>query len=55
MQGRMTMADYNQNMNYTNNAGDNVERFNSDGTKKKGKGDKKKGSGFGFADRKSVV
>lgn len=43
------MADYNQNMNYTNNAGDNVERFNSDGTKKKGKGDKKKGSGFGFA------
>lgn len=43
------MADYNQNMNYTNNAGDNVERFNSDGTKKKGKGDKKKGSGVGFA------
>lgn len=42
------MADYNQNMNYTNNAGDNVERFNSDGTKKKGKGNKKKGSGVGF-------
>ncbi len=39
------MADYNQNMN--NNA-DNVEYFNSNGSKKKAKSDKKKGSGFGF-------
>ncbi|MDE6847551.1 MAG: protease modulator HflC [Lachnospiraceae bacterium] len=35
-------------MNNTNNAGEIFERFNSDGTKKKGKGDKKKGSGIGF-------
>lgn len=45
------MADYNQNMNYTNNMNnnaDNVEHFNSNGTKKKAKGDKKKGIGFGF-------
>ena len=41
------MADYNQNMNHTNSNTDNVEYFNSNGSKKKTKGDKKKGSGFG--------
>lgn len=46
------MADYNQNMNDTNNMNnnaDNVEYFNSNGSKKKKKGDKKKNSGFGIA------
>lgn len=42
------MADYNQNMNYTNNTADNIEHFSSDGSKKKNKGNKKKGSGVGF-------
>ena len=32
---------------YTQNNHDNVEYFNSDGTKKKAKKDKKKGTGFG--------
>ncbi len=38
------MADYNQNNN-ANGTSDMFERFNSDGTRKKGKGDKKKGAG----------
>lgn len=44
------MADYNQNMNQTNNANSSAafERFNSDGTKKKNKADKKNGSGLGI-------
>ena len=43
------MADFNQNANNTtnaNNASANYEHFNSDGSKKKNKGDKKKGSVF---------
>ncbi len=42
------MADFNQNFNTNNGAGD-FERFNSDGTRKKGKGEKnKKGAGAGI-------
>ncbi len=40
--------DYNQNMNQTNNTSTPFEHFNSDGTKKKNKKDKKKGSAFGI-------
>ncbi len=40
------MADFNQNMNQNNNTAESFERFNSDGTKKKNKKDKK-GAGFG--------
>ena len=35
------MADFNQNFNTNSGAGD-FERFNSDGTRKKGKGEKNK-------------
>lgn len=42
------MADFNQNFNTNSGAGD-FERFNSDGTRKKGKGEKnKKGAGAGI-------
>ena len=42
------MADFNQNFNTNNGAGD-FERFNSDGTRKKGKGEKnKQGAGAGI-------
>lgn len=40
------MADFNQNTNNTDNTSTNYEHFNSDGSKKKSKGDKKKGSVF---------
>ena len=43
---RIIMADYTQNMNQSNNTSAPFEHFNSDGTKKKSKGDKKKGSGL---------
>ena len=42
------MADFNQGMNQNHNTTEDFERFNSDGTKKKGKGDKK-GTGLGMA------
>ncbi len=42
------MADFNQNMNQENNTSGPFERFNSDGTRKKTKGEKKKSSGFGI-------
>lgn len=42
------MADFNQGMNQNHNTTEDFERFNSDGTKKKGKGDKK-GIGLGMA------
>lgn len=45
---RMTMTDFNQNMNQTNNASESFERFNSDGTRKKSKKDRKKGTGILF-------
>ena len=39
------MTEFNQNMNNANGASESFEHFNSDGTKKKNKGDKKKHSG----------
>ncbi len=42
------MADFNQNMNQESNTSGSFERFNSDGTRKKTKGEKKKSSGFGI-------
>lgn len=42
------MVDFNQNMNQTNHTTDSFERFNSDGTRKKNKGEKKKSSAFGI-------
>lgn len=42
------MVDFNQNMNQTNHTTDSFERFNSDGIRKKNKGEKKKSSAFGI-------
>lgn len=42
------MADFNQNMNQESNTSGPFERFNSDGTRKKTKGEKKNSSGFGI-------